>query len=96
MIALTLFLTLPTPILAQELQCFVPGACLNGSQVIGGGPTDSSLECLRLCTATTNCTWFTYYQSAGHCTTLANCHLDAGRDDAVSGDKVMKRLDFIT
>ncbi|TRY70202.1 hypothetical protein TCAL_09641 [Tigriopus californicus] len=70
-----------------ELQCFIPGECLD-SLIVDISPSNNSRECLQKCQNTRGCEWFTYYNQTKLCASLTTClNLNATHcTDCISGE----------
>ena len=84
---LLLALGLISGLAKADLQCFVPGECIQ-SNLVSVESTQSAEMCLDLCKNTDNCQWFTYIAYASLCELLQDCpQLDESNcAECVSGE----------
>ena len=84
---LLLALGLMAGLAKADLQCFVPGECIQ-SNLVSVESTQSAEMCLDLCKNTDNCQWFTYIAYASLCELLQDCpQLDESNcAECVSGE----------
>ncbi len=63
---------IPVQPATAELQCSVPGQCVD-SQFIGEVGADDEQGCIKTCKATANCSWYTFDPKPNTCLLLETC-----------------------
>ena len=73
---------------SEDYQCFVAGECTFGQQVDVLESADE-LQCLTICQATANCTWFTFFPNSESCELFSSCGTvdDTLCPECISGQK---------
>ena len=71
-----------------ELQCSVPGQCVN-SDLIQSEVEEDKYACHHQCKTNDACYWFTYNQEKGFCEQFGNCFniTDATCDTCITSEK---------